>query len=505
VSKQGPIIVTFLLLFSLSVRAAEYGELYLSKGVLAYNKKEYEEALEALKQAIEYLPERAEAHYYLGLTQLEMGEYEEALRSLSRSQQLDPTRKGIHFDLGIAYFKLGKYSQALQELEEAERQEPGRALVYYYQGYIHYITKDYHQVPRFFSKAGQLDKKLAQGGHFFSGLAYSHLGMFDEAIKEFQTCMALDPESEIGLGARKYLTDLQQRRRQARRWHLFASMSPQYDDNVILQPEDTRVIEKVSRQADTKGIFFLGGEYRLGQWSDWALDVRYTLYQSMHGALEDFDLQDHRVTLSLSHQGQYGDIPYYWLLGYGYTHDLLENNRYLEAHSLDYILSFMYRPYLVTQLQYRMRQKDFHTPIPTTPFNRDAYNHQVAIQQYIFLSPDYRRYLKLGYAYDNDMARGENWDYQGHRATIGFFTPLIWQRCSFMLDFDYYLQEFLHTDTFFHKTRKDKEYSVSIGLRLEIGGGYSLGLKYLNITHDSNLALYDYKRELVFATLELNY
>ena len=488
--------------------SAEYGEgeVYLSKGVLAYNKKEFNQALTALQEAIKAQPQNAEAHYYLGLTQIELGQYPEALASLQRSLQLDPKRTTIHFDLGITSFKMGKYAQALQEFRTAEQYQPERALVYYYQGYIHYLAKEYEPVPPLFTKARELDKALAQTAYLFSGLAYSQLNRLEEAEKEFQGCIKIDPGSELGLGAKKYLEDIQQRKKLAKRWRIFASMSPQYDDNVILQPGDTSVVQEVTQQGNTKGVFSLGGEYRLWERPNWSLNTRYALYQSIHSSLEDFDLQDHVLSLYSSYQGKYKEKTYYWFLSYDYSNDLLENNRYLDSNSLNNIFSFMYRPNLVTQLQYRLQHKDFHSTTISTPFNRDAYNHLIGLQQYIFFAEN-TRYLKLGYAYDNDLARGENWDYQGNKASISFYTPLgfIWKRLFLTLDFDYYRQDFLHTDTALRKTRRDKEYSAAVSIGITLSKGYTLLVKYMNITHDSNLALYDYDRELVFATLNLAY
>jgi tetratricopeptide (TPR) repeat protein len=63
---------------------------YYNMGVTYINSGKNQEALEALKKAIEMDPSHAEAHYQLGLTQLGLGQMEDCLASLRKYLELSP-------------------------------------------------------------------------------------------------------------------------------------------------------------------------------------------------------------------------------------------------------------------------------------------------------------------------------------------------------------------------------------------------------------------------------
>ena len=88
----------------------------------------WNEALPALRRAVQLAPMQPEALEYLGYAQVERGEnLTDAEALLVRAQALRPNDPGIADSLGWAYYQQGDIARALPLLEKAARVDPGGA------------------------------------------------------------------------------------------------------------------------------------------------------------------------------------------------------------------------------------------------------------------------------------------------------------------------------------------------------------------------------------------
>jgi len=493
------LIIPFLLITSLAFSATKYAELYFSKGVAEFNEGRFEQALTEFNKAAEEDPRNAQVQYYLGLTQIQLNDPKAAVDSFKRGLELDPALPHAHYDLAIAYYKLGEYDSALKEFRPAEEQEPNRAMIHYYQGYILHLQNRFEESIPYFKKASELDPSLKQTTQFFSGLNYLKLSKIPEAEREFNDSYKIDPTSELGIAAKNYLDKITETKEVVKKWDIIPSYSLQYDDNVIQEADRGISPTRISDEGDFRQVFFLATEYRLTQTQNFVFAGRYTFYQSLHASLHDYDLQNHQWILLAAYRGEIcGKTPYRAQFDYRYNNAILNEHRYLGTHSGTFTFDFIFRPNWITQIQYRFQDKNFYFKAPTKAANRDAENNLVAINQYLFFSGG-TRYIKIGYAYDNDNAIGHNWDYNGYRTSMTLFTPLI-EQIKMALDFEYWNQEYKNTDTFFGKKRNNEEYTYSISLDRNLTKKFMVNLKYTHITNNSNIKFYDYNRNIVALT-----
>ncbi|MBC9031462.1 tetratricopeptide repeat protein [Sphingomonas sp. JC676] len=88
----------------------------------------WDEALPALRRAVQLAPMEPQALEYLGYAQVERGEnLTDAEALLVRAQALRPNDPGIADSLGWAYYQQGDVARALPLLEKAARVDPGGA------------------------------------------------------------------------------------------------------------------------------------------------------------------------------------------------------------------------------------------------------------------------------------------------------------------------------------------------------------------------------------------
>jgi tetratricopeptide (TPR) repeat protein len=104
-------------------------KLFLAHGAALDRAGRWQEALPALKRAVELAPDEASTLEYLGYAQVERGDdLAGASAILERARALKPKDASIADALGWAYLRRGDLSRALPLLEQAARSDPGGTL-----------------------------------------------------------------------------------------------------------------------------------------------------------------------------------------------------------------------------------------------------------------------------------------------------------------------------------------------------------------------------------------
>ena len=103
----------------------------LADGIGHFERKEYDLALEVLRQVPDGAAESARARYYEGSSYMMLDNYEAAVGSLESALALEPQNMGVLYALGVAYYKLGNlavakgYFGAVLEINPNDEQAKG--------------------------------------------------------------------------------------------------------------------------------------------------------------------------------------------------------------------------------------------------------------------------------------------------------------------------------------------------------------------------------------------
>lgn len=135
----------------------------------------YDEAIGLARRALENpgYDKPAIAYTNIGLAYVKKGEAHQAVDSLRTALEYQPSLPEAHHNLGLAYARLGERAQAAQSFREAIRYRPS------------YIEAH-----------AELGKVLLEEGHR------------DEARAAFERVVALAPDSELAVAARRQLQRL---------------------------------------------------------------------------------------------------------------------------------------------------------------------------------------------------------------------------------------------------------------------------------------------------------
>jgi tetratricopeptide (TPR) repeat protein len=94
--------------------------LYNSNGKYFYKIKEYQNALEEFKMAVELKKDFAEGYNNIGLSYFRLGKLDEALEEFKKAIKYDPFYFEAYNNLGSAYLDLGDYENAITYFKKAK-------------------------------------------------------------------------------------------------------------------------------------------------------------------------------------------------------------------------------------------------------------------------------------------------------------------------------------------------------------------------------------------------
>ena len=330
-------------------------------------------------------------------------------------------------------------------------------------------------------------------------------GRLDEARRRFEDALAADPGDAAARGWLDVLAaatpgELRGARpeRTAKRWDVEAGTGVQYDSNVRLDPNHAK--------DDAAFLFTLAGH--VDPWRDDRTLVRldYDFFQSLHTDVTDFDFRAHRLRGTVSR----ALTPGLWLgVQGGYGHASLGSDAYLQEPWVMPYASVLEGDRGATQLMYRHGEEDYMgSPFDTPTLDRDGPLDAVGLNQIVFLF-DRRLVLNVGYAYETESPRkasGDDFARHSQIGTVGVRFPSWWRtlvELDYLFRYDDYTEPNSAVD--FRKTRLDKGSYVTLYVRRPIVPHLDAVLSYFATVNPSNIALYDYDRNVVALELKASF
>ncbi len=128
-----------------------------NRGVALYYRGALEAALEAFRQAINLLPEYAEAHNNLGLVLSRMGKGSEAEQAFQEALRLDPAMSEVYNNLGFLYHTSSHYDRAVEMFGQAIENSSDSAVAYANLGNSLYKMKQAEKAVEAWRRALELD------------------------------------------------------------------------------------------------------------------------------------------------------------------------------------------------------------------------------------------------------------------------------------------------------------------------------------------------------------
>jgi tetratricopeptide (TPR) repeat protein len=277
------------------------GHVYLRDS--AYGKAEL-----ALNQALKLKPESAETLYLLAQVYWNQKRAVDALDLLVRANKLAPKNPDIIFLLARVSMSQNYYEDAIPLLQSGLKIAPQRADLHAALGESYFMSGKTEKALADFQSLIALDPSAAS--YAFMGLAYRHLGRFDEARKYFQDGLKKDPHNASCLFNLGYIAERQGNPVAAEKFLMAALRSDPALPEAILELANLRIAGKKYEEAAE----LLRKYVRLSREPATGYYKLAMVERSMHQM--DAAQRDLNVFQTLSKNASPGPYPYQHLFDY---------------------------------------------------------------------------------------------------------------------------------------------------------------------------------------------
>ena len=493
---------------------ADHNQVFIDRGILEYDEKNFQAALENFQRAVELEPEDPNARYFAGLALIALDRFDEAVTHLSRGRVLDPNDLDIAFALGVALFNRGAYDEALPHFQAVAVKEPRRENLGYYLGFIHYQRKEYEQALRFLEANVTEDLAFQQLTRFYVGLSKHQLGREVEAAEALSQAATLRPASPIALTARKFQEVIAPPAAEPRRFRAEVRFGYQYDDNVRVAPTTNALDLKRQERRSTGQTVSARGELDVLRLGSFTALATYQFFAIFNNNIDGFGIKDHRPGLEGVYRTVLLDRPL--TTGLRYEVDILYQNdrKQFRRNTLQPYGVYGWTSWTDSTLFYRFEINDSKVD-PSRGLReerQDSESHDVGIVQGFYYGGHAAR---LGYTYDTEQAEGDDYTYYGHKLSAGLALALPWS-VFFDTNFEFHNRAYPTDNALtrkfnadgelgapFRSKRRDWDQALLMSLSRQIPlpqavpGSLTTSLEYFRARDVSTISVYDFVRDTV--------
>jgi tetratricopeptide (TPR) repeat protein len=161
---------------------------------ISYNElRQYQQAVDAYKQAIKIEPNHHVTYNNMGVSYIGLEEYQQTIKACQNTIKINPNYTKAYHNIGIAYSKLEQYQKAIDAYKKAIEIEPNYHKVYMDMSFAYNKLGKYQKVIDTYKKAIEIksDDYVAYND---MGNAYSQLEQYQKAIVAYKKAIKIKPD-----------------------------------------------------------------------------------------------------------------------------------------------------------------------------------------------------------------------------------------------------------------------------------------------------------------------
>ncbi len=412
----------------------------------------------------------------------------------------------IAFSQGLLAYHDQKYAEASQFFSQAVKLDSSHQPAAYFLGMSEFQQENNAEAIEAFDKAIALKPQDAEP-YFYRGLALYRLEKKTEAKSDFSKAVTMAPPGPIRDLSKSYLRRInfgnaleRGSHEKTKPWFTYGSFSTRYDSNVSLNPENVTIASLPTSTADAQLSTRVGGGYHLIDHRQYRLTSEASYYQSIYPDHTGFNYG--LVHAEINNQFRRDALSVRAPLAYEFS--LLGTSKYLSSALLAPGVSYLIGNKFLTQFTPEIRYNSFFQTLAAAAQNRDAWNFQLEVAESIFLI-DQQHFARVSYTYENNFAKGNDWDYQAHSIGAMLYLPLLYEvnmqlRGQWTVD-----KSFANIDSILGTKRSDFGQNYGATFSRKITPHLEGSLHYDFYRNTSNQAFFQYNRHLAGGTLVVRY
>jgi predicted O-linked N-acetylglucosamine transferase (SPINDLY family) len=191
-------------------QAPDYFDALHLQGILAYENRRHERAVQLFSKAIGISPDIAAAYHNRGNALLELERFRDAVASYNKAIALNPDYLEAYNNRGIALNRLDRFVDAIASYDRALRLAPDLAEAHCNRAIALNALHRFKEALQGFERAISLRPDFAEA-HYNRGITFSALRRFDEAVASYDTAIAVRPENADAYCNRGMVLGIQKR------------------------------------------------------------------------------------------------------------------------------------------------------------------------------------------------------------------------------------------------------------------------------------------------------
>ncbi|MBN1633465.1 MAG: tetratricopeptide repeat protein [Ignavibacteria bacterium] len=140
----------------------------------------------------------------IGTMYSDMKNMTDALQYYKKAVEMEPESGDGYYELGKAYFNNENYISAIENFNKAKAKGLKTSILYLYSGLANYYEKEFEEAAIDFQNSVDLTPTTIS--YLFLAKSYRQLGKNEEAIKEYENALTLEPDNQEAKDAIKVLT-----------------------------------------------------------------------------------------------------------------------------------------------------------------------------------------------------------------------------------------------------------------------------------------------------------
>jgi len=508
--------------FLVLVISSGHGRTLFDQGLNEFNQENYEEALPLFLEAWSADETSARTAYYIGLTYKVMEKYPEPVPYFRKAATLTPRVDEGVVELVDVLYHTNNVIEAEKWIAFARKEGISTARLHLIEGMVMAKRGRLDEAIAAFDEAKKLDPRLTQQSELQIAGIYTQQGKYKDAQARLRTTITLDPASDLALYARDYEKIVADKAERERSWRFSVGMGYKYDTNVVTKG-DGPMVESISGQEDGalnfgarigytapfsfRTPFSFSAYYSI--YADRYFPKRYTRSDGTEGNLTEYNNMTN--TISVNPGYAFGRFAVSLPLTYSYVSlqgtkgnsffnefNWWSQTRYLETKSVTPTLRFLTTASSFGEVFFNyMRKKYFDTELhPEPPQEEERSGEKMTGGLgWTYTFQENKAFLTLRYAYARDNTIGRNWVNDENRFGVDLLYPIVGPlRAQVSAEADYV--KYSYDNTYFERKRRDDIYTVSCALLYGIVKNTDVIIQYNYYRNQSNIALYDYTREV---------
>jgi tetratricopeptide (TPR) repeat protein len=497
------VVAILALSFNLSLFSASFDNLF-KKGVKEFKAENYEEAIEIFNKAYQMFPNSTSLCYFIGLTYRNMENYKKSIPFLEKAVTLSPKIKEAVPELIDSYYQLREYRKAITLLYFAEKNNFFPDRIYFLKGLVLLKLNKLDESLSAFQKAKKLNPSISQSIDFQIASIYIKKNMKKEALSKLQSVIMANPGSDLAAFSRDYINLLKKRIAVEKIWHFNVSMMFKYDSNVILKPSSSIQGIDISDKEDNgmTASASIGYTAPFSFKTPFILNVRYTFFADNYFSIQSHDVTSHSiiVTPGYSFKKASFSIP----VSYSYT--WVNKKSYLEQISVSPVLRFLILANHYGEIGAGYKKNNYRSETISKESDRDS-NYYYGYLGYMYLFKKQKGVLNLKFNVARDDTQGAYWETTNYSFSANLLYPLsefLKLQLGIIVEKDDYdnSQPSIGSPPGTNKKRTDKIFTPSVGINYVVNDNFNILLQYQHTRSDSNIPIFDYKRDIIMTGVE---